>query len=138
MTLWGTLLAGLAGLAACATVTSGDGPARPASDPSGPAARIVLERPPAGTDSFSVTAVYDGPADEALQYRLTVERQGAAGRSQSAQSGRFSPQGQGPATLSSVRVNAAPGDRLEIVLTVSRGADEIARDEHHETVADTP
>ena len=87
-----------------------------------------------GSDLFLLTALHEGSAGEAMTYRLTVLREGTAGRSQSAQSGPFTPGG-GVDTLSTMRVNAGPGDRIEAELTLSRGATTVARDTFTETVA---
>lgn len=132
-------LLGLAGLAACALA----GPPR-AGEPQGsalgsaaPSVRLAVERPAGADDQFLLTALYDGPPAAGLTYRLTVRREGAAGRSQSAQSGAVA-SGGGLDTLSTLRVNAGPGDRLEAELTLSRGETIVARDRYAETVAATP
>ena len=137
-------LAGLAGLTACA-VAPGTGTPPPStashagahapSPPSDPVARIAVERPPAGSDRFTLDAQYEGPAADALGYRLDVVRIGRAGRSQSSQSGRFTATPGERQSLSTMQVNAGPGDRIEAVLTVTQGDRVIAEDRFEETVS---
>lgn len=127
-TLLGALV-GLAGLAACAAAPGGDAVPPPS------AARIGVERT---GDLFLLTALHEGPAGPALRYSLRVVREGAAGRSQSAQSGTFTPTGAAIDTLSSMRVNAQPGDLLEAVLTLHRGETVVATDTFAQTVPPAP
>ncbi len=93
-------------------------------------ARIAVER----GDTYSVSALFDGDASEALTYRLEVIREGTAGRSRSAQGGAFESAAGRTDTLSTVRVSAAPGDRFEAHLLVSRGDVTISETRVDETV----
>ncbi len=134
-------LAGLAGLAACAAAPGTPAPdSRPEAPtyamPTDPVAQIAVQRPPAGDDRFGLTAQFEGPVAETLSYRLTVVRVGRAGRTQSAQSGSFSVSPGERQTLSTMQVNAGPGDRIEAELTVSREGGLVARDRFEETVPD--
>ncbi|MEM1115458.1 MAG: curli-like amyloid fiber formation chaperone CsgH [Bacteroidota bacterium] len=83
-------------------------------------ARLVVERSPG---EVRVTGVYDGPARDGLTYRLTVEKEGASGRSRSAQSGAVRGD-----TLSTSAVAVAPGDRLVVELRIEEGARLVAAD----------
>lgn len=93
-------------------------------------ARITVER----GDTYSVSALFDGDASEALTYRLEVVREGTAGRSKSAQGGAFESAAGRTDTLSTVRVSAGPGDRFEAHLVVSRGDIVVSETHIEETV----
>ena len=134
-------LAGLAGLTACAVAPGADAPSPPAAAQTGapssamdPLATIAVERPPAGSDRFTFTAQYEGPAADTLHYRLTALRVGQAGRSQTAQRGVFAAATGARQALSTLQVNAGPGDRIEASLTISQGGEVIAEDRFEETI----
>ena len=55
-----------------------------------------------------------------LHYALAVQRTGSAGTSQSTQSGQFETAPGQTDTLSTVRLNVQPGDRMELHLTIRR------------------
>lgn len=55
-----------------------------------------------------------------LSYKLDVRRTGETGTSQSTQSGRFETVPGQTDTLSTVRVNVQPGDRMDLQLTIRR------------------
>lgn len=96
-------LAGCVGLAA-----------QPPADAPDGEAQIRVDRPPG---RYEITAVYDGPPRDGLTYELEVVREGAAGRSRSAQGGAVRGD-----TLSTSVVSVAPGDRVTARLTVREGA----------------
>ena len=75
-----------------------------------------------------------GDDTTALRYELTVERTGAS-TSRTRQGGRFTPIPGRTDTLSTARINAAPGDRLRLQLVVRRKADVVASVAHTDTVA---
>ncbi len=93
-------------------------------------ARIAIER----GESYHVSALFDGGGAEALTYRLEIVRVGAAGRSRSMQGGAFESAPGRTDTLSTVQVSAAPGDRFEARLTVSRGDAVVSETHVDETV----
>jgi hypothetical protein len=91
-------------------------------------ARITVER---DGSMFTIIPTYALPdtaaADTtALRYDLTVERTGAS-TSRSRQGGTFTPAPGRVDTLSTVRINAQPGDRLHLHLVVRRN-DQIVAD----------
>jgi hypothetical protein len=84
-------------------------------------ARITVER---DGGMFTIVPTYALPdtamADTAaLRYELTVERTGTS-TSRSRQGGTFTPAPGRADTLSTVRVNAQPGDRVHLRLVVRR------------------
>jgi hypothetical protein len=90
--------------------------------------RITVER---DRGMFTIIPTYALPdttaADTAaLRYELTVERTGTS-TSRSRQGGTFTPAPGRADTLSTVRVNAEPGDRLHVHLVVRRD-DQIVAD----------
>ncbi len=91
------------------------------------AAEIGVERSDTGV---TLTARYHGTADDELEYRLVVRKSGPAGTSDSSQSGRFVPSGEGGHTLSTSRVNLSDGDHLAATLVLTRRGDVVARDEY--------
>ena len=93
-------------------------------------ARIGVER----GEAYLVTALYDGVADEQLAYRLEVVREGAAGRSQSAQGGAFSSGAGRTDSLSTLRVSVAPGDQFRARLVILRGEEVVSEVFMEETV----
>jgi hypothetical protein len=67
---------------------------------------------------------------DTLTYRLNVRRTGAAGTSQSTQSGRFDTVSGQTDTLSTVRINVQSGDQVDLHLTIRRDGtlvDEVRR-----------
>jgi hypothetical protein len=70
----------------------------------------------------------------ALRYELTVERTGAS-TSRSRQGGTFTPAPSRTDTLSTVRINAQPGDRLHLHLVVRRNDQTVADITRTEEVA---
>ncbi len=114
-----------------AAVTAGCMAAAPASTPASDGqARIAIDR----GDTYRVSALFDGDAAEALTYRLEVVREGAAGRSTSAQGGAFEAAAGRTDTLSTVQVSAAQGDRFEAHLVVRRGDTVVSETHIQETV----
>ena len=109
----------------CIAVTPAESPTPPAGE-----ARIDLER----GDTYTVRALFDGAATDSLTYRLNVVRTGTAGRSQSAQSGAFEAAAGRTDTLSTVRISAVQGDRVEIRLLVQRGEETLSEAVVEETV----
>jgi hypothetical protein len=89
--------------------------------------RLTVER---DGGMFTIIPTYALPdtaaADTAaLRYELTVERTGAS-TSRSRQGGTFTPTLSRADTLSTVRVNAQPGDRLHLHLVVRRDGQIVA------------
>ena len=70
-----------------------------------------------------------------LRYDLTVERTGAS-TARSHQGGAFTPTPGRTDTLSTVRLNAQPGDRLTVHLVVRRGERVIAEQTRTEQIGD--
>ncbi|HEX8299445.1 MAG TPA: curli-like amyloid fiber formation chaperone CsgH [Rubricoccaceae bacterium] len=122
----------LSSLLLAAAVAGGCVAVAPDSSPrsSGGEARIQIDR----GDVFLVRALFDGTSTDSLSYRLEVLRDGAAGRSQSAQGGAFESAPGRTDTLSTVRINTAPGDRFEARLVVSRGAEIVSESVVQEAV----
>jgi hypothetical protein len=84
------------------------------------------------TFTLSDTAATDTTA---LRYDLTVERTGAS-TTRSRQVGTFTPAAGRTDTLSTVRLNAQPGDRLTVHLVVRRGERVIAERTRTEQIED--
>jgi hypothetical protein len=79
-----------------------------------------------GKESLTILPTYALPDTAtgnttALRYDLTVERTGAS-TTRSRQGGSFTPTPCRVDTLSTVRLNAQPGDRLSLHLTIRRHA----------------
>ena len=117
------MIAGGASSPAQAQVPS-DGPAHIAVDRDG--SRFTITP----TYTLSDTATADTTA---LRYELTVERTGAS-TSRSRQGGAFVPAPGRADTLSTVRLNAEPGDRLHLHLVVRRGEQVVAERRRTDTI----
>jgi hypothetical protein len=91
----------------------------PAQTPAGPA-RLLVEH---NANRLYVHALYAAvvPDSATWTYDLTVERTGAS-TTRSRQGGSFTPTPCRVDTLSTVRLNAQPGDRLSLHLTIRRHA----------------
>ncbi len=79
-----------------------------------PSARIEVTR----GASYDASVVVEGAVGTSGTYAFSVVRQGQGGRSRSQQSGAFELTASTD-TLSTSRVNASPGDTIEMELTVT-------------------
>lgn len=106
------------------------------AQPTAPPAQITVDR---DGPTFAIRPIHT-PSDAAgadtttLHYELTLERTGASNL-RSRQSGRFTPVPGRADTLSTVRINAQPGDRLHLRLVVHRDDQIVAQDIFTEHVA---
>jgi hypothetical protein len=108
-----------------------------AQTPSVPTPQITVEREGSlltvrPTFTLSDTTTTDTTV---LRYDLTVERTGAS-TARSHQGGAFTPTPGRTDTLSTVRLNAQPGDRLTVHLVVRRGERVIAEQTRTEQIGD--
>jgi len=112
----------LAVLLSAAAATGGDaGPgAGPVMLPDSTNTTIELRR---NGSTLRIRALFTGGPElpDALAYELSVRRNGAAGTTQTTQSGAFSVTPGRPDTLSTVTVNVQTGDRLRIHVRVRAG-----------------
>ena len=91
------------------------------TDSSGDPVRLLTERD--GT-TLRLRGAFTGQAGVTgeLRYQLTVEKQGASGRSTNRQGGTFAAPAPGVTdTLSRVQIGVQEGGRVEATLTVHRG-----------------
>jgi hypothetical protein len=113
---------GAVGLLLATTLSRGD-PSSPirsgiaGNDSTG--ARLLVERQ---GEMVRVQGAFtnDGTGTDTLTYAFEVRRTGDAGTSQSTQSGRFETAPGRTDTLSTVRVNVQPGDRMDVHLMIRR------------------
>ena len=92
------------------------------NSPANDAVRLLTER---DGSALRLQGAFTGQPDVSgeLRYQLTVEKEGASGRSTSRQGGTFAaPAPDATATLSRVQLGVAAGDRIEATLTVHQAS----------------
>jgi hypothetical protein len=76
--------------------------------------------------TLSVVPYIEAPAGASLRYEMASSRQGAAGRSNTSQSGRIAVGENGSAKLSALSFSVGPQDRYVVTVKVFDGAKVVA------------